>query len=132
MSSSQQKQQKTKKKVKRNIPKGRAYIQSTYNNTIVTLTDVNGNVISWSSSGERGFKGTKKSTPYAAQIVATKAVESAKNVGLQEVIVFVSGVGGGREAAIRALSANGLSITEITDTTPIPHNGCRPKKARRL
>ena len=121
-----------KKKVKRHTPKGMAYIRSTYNNTIVTLTDINGNVISWSSSGEKGFRGAKKSTPYAAQIVATEAVTRAQGSGLSEVSVFVKGVGGGREAAVRALAAAGLSVNEITDRTPIPHNGCRPRKSRRM
>lgn len=122
----------TKKKVKRHIAKGKAYIQSSYNNTIVTLTDLNGNVIGWSSSGERGFKGAKKSTPYAAQLVAQTALERVKQTGLSEVEVFVKGVGGGRESAVRALASSGLSISTITDTTPIPHNGCRPRKARRM
>lgn len=123
---------KSKKKAKRHTPKGMAYVNSSYNNTIVTLTDLNGNVISWSSSGERGFKGAKKSTPYAAQIVASEALARAQSSGLSEVSVFVKGIGGGREAAVRALAAGGLSILEITDTTPIPHNGCRPRKARRM
>lgn len=125
-------QQSKKKKVKRHITRGKAYIQSSYNNTIVTLTDLNGNVIGWSSSGERGFKGAKKSTPYAAQIVAQQAIDKTKHVGLSEVEVFIKGVGGGRESAVRALAGAGLAITTITDTTPIPHNGCRAKKARRM
>ena len=111
---------------------GVAHVKATYNNTIVTLTDLTGNVISWASAGMAGFKGPKKSTPYAAQIIARIAVEKAKEFGLQEVSVFVKGVGTGRESAIRALNANGLIVSSIKDVTPIPHNGCRPKKPRRV
>jgi small subunit ribosomal protein S11 len=104
----------------------------TYNNTIVTLTDQTGGVLAWSSAGLNGFKGPKKATPYAAGIIVKNAVEKAKEYGLQEVDVFIKGVGAGREASVRALHANGLSVTSIKDITPIPHNGCRPKKVRRV
>lgn len=124
--------QSKKKKILRYVPRGRAYIQATYNNTIITLTDERGNVIAWSSAGKTGFRGPKKSTPYAASIIAKDAVEKAKNFGLKDVDVFVKGVGAGREAAIRALHANGLEILSIKDVTPIPHNGCRPPKPRRI
>ncbi len=124
--------QTTKKKVKRSIYSGRVYIQSTFNNSIVTVTDDAGNVISWASSGTLGFKGTKKSTPYAAQMTSTSAIEKAKYFGLKKVQVFVSGVGAGRESAVRALSNCGLDIDSIKDMTPIPHNGCRAKKSRRI
>lgn len=123
---------KSKKKVKKNVKKGQAHIQATYNNTIVSLTDAQGNVLSWSSAGMNGFKGPKKATPYAAGIIVRSAVEKTKDFGLQEVDVFVKGVGAGREAAVRALHANGLTISSIKDMTPIPHNGCRPKKTRRV
>lgn len=124
---------KSKKgKVLRFIPHGRAYVQATYNNTIVTLTDDRGNVISWSTAGKVGFKGPKKSTPFAASIITRDAVEKAKNFGLKDVDVFVKGVGAGREAAVRALHANGLEVLSIKDITPIPHNGCRPPKPRRV
>ena len=121
-----------KKKIAQKVPVGVAHVKATYNNTIVTLTDLTGNVISWASAGMAGFKGPKKSTPYAAQIIARIAVEKAKEMGLTEVSVFVKGVGTGRESAIRALNANGLIISSIKDVTPIPHNGCRPKKPRRV
>lgn len=121
-----------KKKVDKKVVVGIAHIKATYNNTIVTLTDQSGNVLSWASAGLAGFKGPKKSTPYAAQIIARIAVEKAKEYGLQEVSVFVKGVGTGRESAIRALNANGLIVSSIKDVTPIPHNGCRPKKPRRV
>ncbi|MDO8592882.1 MAG: 30S ribosomal protein S11 [bacterium] len=114
------------------IPVGIAHVKATYNNTIVALADLSGNVLSWASAGLAGFKGPKKSTPYAAQIITRIAVEKAKEFGLQEVSVFVKGVGTGRESAIRALNANGLIVTSIKDVTPIPHNGCRPKKPRRV
>jgi small subunit ribosomal protein S11 len=124
---------KKKKKVARIVRVGRAYIQATYNNTMITLTDPNGDVISWASAGLAGFKGAKKATPYAAQIITRIAAQKAKEeYGLQEVSVFVSGVGTGREAAIRALNANGLEVNAIKDMTPVPHNGCRPKKPRRV
>jgi len=125
------------KKVKKNaaarqVSSGRAYVKSTYNNTIVTLTDQNGNVLSWSSAGQCGFKGPKKSTPYAASIIVKDVCEKVKKYGLKEVAVFVRGIGGGREAAIRALNANGLMVNTIKDITPIPHNGCRPPRPRRV
>jgi len=124
---------KKKKKTAKIVKIGRAYIQATYNNTMITLTDTNGDVISWASAGLAGFKGAKKATPYAAQIITKIAAQKAKEeYGLQEVSVFVSGVGTGREAAIRALNANGLDVTAIKDVTPVPHNGCRPKKPRRV
>ena len=121
-----------KKKVKKNIEKGQAHIQSSFNNTIVTLTDVEGNALGWSSAGELGFKGSRKSTPYAAQTAAGEADKRAMEHGLKTVDVFVKGPGSGREAAIRALQAAGLEITSIKDVTPIPHNGCRPPKRRRV
>jgi small subunit ribosomal protein S11 len=124
---------KRKKKAAKTVKSGRAYIKATYNNTIVTLTDLTGNVLSWASAGIAGFKGAKKSTPYAAQIITKIAVTSAREeFGLEEVNVFVKGVGTGRESAVRALNANGLNITAIKDITPVPHNGCRPKKPRRV
>ncbi len=124
---------KKKKKTAKVVKTGRAYIQATYNNTMVTLTDNHGDVIAWASAGLAGFKGAKKATPYAAQIITKIATQKAKEeYGLQEVSVFVSGVGTGREAAIRALNANGLEVSSIKDTTPVPHNGCRPKKPRRV
>jgi len=123
---------KRKKKVERKVTIGKAFINSTYNNTIVTLTDESGNVISWANAGLAGFKGPKKSTPYAAQIITRIAVAKAKDCGLSEVSVFIKGVGTGRESAVRALNANGLNITFIKDITPIPHNGCRPRKPRRV
>lgn len=121
-----------KKRVKKNIEKGQAHIRSTFNNTIVTLTDVAGNALAWSSAGELGFKGSRKSTPYAAQSAATEAAKRAMEHGLKTVDVFVKGPGSGREAAIRALSACGLEVTSIKDVTPVPHNGCRPPKRRRV
>jgi small subunit ribosomal protein S11 len=111
---------------------GHAYVQSTFNNTIVTLTDPEGNVLSWGSSGTVGFKGSRKGTPYAAQLAAQDAVKKAATYGLRQVDVFVKGPGSGREAAIRALQASGLTISSIKDVTPIPHNGCRPPKRRRV
>lgn len=123
---------KGKKKTFRQVSHGRAYIKATYNNTIVTLTDENGNVIASASAGQNGFKGPKKATPYAAGVIVKNAAEKAKPYGLTEVSVFVKGVGKGREAAIRALNANGLNVTTIRDLTPIPHNGCRPPKVRRV
>ena len=121
-----------KKREKKNIERGQAHIQSTFNNTIITLTDVNGNVIAWSSAGSLGFKGSRKSTPFAAQMAAEEAAKDAMDHGLKNVQVFVKGPGSGREAAIRALQAAGLEISMITDVTPIPHNGCRPPKRRRV
>ncbi len=114
------------------IPVGKAYIYSTFNNTVVTLTDPNGNAISWASAGVAGFKGSRKSTPFAAQMAAEMAVRKATEHGLRQVEVFVRGTGSGREAAIRSLQGAGLVITSIRDVTPIPHNGCRPPKRRRV
>jgi len=124
--------EKKRKKSKRQVFKGRASIQCTYNNTIVSLTDANGAVLGWSSSGHLGFKGAKKSTPYAATQVVGDVTEKVKKYGLQEVEVFVKGVGSGREAAIRALANNGFNLISIKDLTPIPHNGCRPRRPRRI
>jgi small subunit ribosomal protein S11 len=127
------KRKSKKKQLDRKVPSGRAYIKSTYNNTIITLTDANGNVLSWASAGIAGFKGPKKATPYAAQVITRIAVERAREAyKLEEVAVFVRGVGTGREAAVRALNANGLHITALKDITPVPHNGCRAKKPRRV
>ncbi len=123
---------KKKKGLEKRVTSGKAFINSTYNNTIITLTDNTGNVLSWANAGLAGFKGPKKSTPYAAQIITRIAVEKAKEYGLNEVKVFVKGVGTGRESAVRALNANGLNITYIKDITPLPHNGCRSRKPRRV
>jgi len=122
----------TKRRVKKNIERGQAHIQSSFNNTIVTLTDSEGNAISWASAGGLGFRGSRKSTPYAAQMAAETATKAATIHGLKTVEVFVKGPGSGREAAIRALAANGLEVTSIKDVTPVPHNGCRPPKRRRV
>ncbi len=121
-----------KKKVKKNVQSGIAHIQSTFNNTIVTITDVSGNVVSWSSAGVRGFKGSRKSTPFAAQLAAEDAAKKAMDHGMRSISVFVNGPGSGRESALRALQAAGFKITLIRDVTPIPHNGCRPPKRRRV
>lgn len=121
-----------KKKVKRGISRGVAHIQSTFNNTIVTISDRQGNAISWASAGTVGFKGAKKGTPFAAQSAAESAARSAVDQGLQEVDIYVKGPGSGRETAIRALQSVGLTISKIRDVTPIPHNGCRPPKRRRV
>ena len=129
----QQKKTARKKRVQRkNIVKGQAHIQSTFNNTLVTLTDMDGNALSWSSAGSLGFRGSKKSTPFAAQMAAEEASKAAMEHGLKTVEVYVKGPGSGREAAIRALEAAGLEVTMIKDITPIPHNGCRPPKRRRV
>lgn len=117
---------------RRVVERGMAHIQSTFNNTIVTITDMAGNALSWASAGEMGFRGSRKSTPYAAQMAADKAATAAKEFGLKYVEVFVKGPGSGREAAIRALQAAELNITMIKDVTPVPHNGCRPPKRRRV
>ncbi len=117
---------------RKSIPVGKAYIQSTFNNTIITLTDTQGNVISWGSSGTTGFKGSRKGTPYAAQLAATTAARKAMEQGLRQIEVLIKGPGSGREAAIRSLQSAGLYITSIKDVTPIPHNGCRPPKRRRV
>ncbi len=121
-----------KRRERKNIESGAAHISSTFNNTIVTLTDLQGNAISWASSGEMGFKGSRKSTPFAAQMAAEHAAKLAMDHGLRTVEVYVRGPGSGREAAIRSLAAAGLQITLIKDVTPIPHNGCRPPKRRRV
>ena len=121
-----------KKRVKKNVGHGQAHIQSSFNNTIVTLTDAEGNAISWASAGELGFKGSRKSTPFAAGEVAEKAAKEAMEHGLKSVEVYVKGPGAGREAAIRSLQTAGLEISAIKDVTPIPHNGCRPPKRRRV
>ena len=126
------KDKKAKKKSKKNIQTGIVFIQSTFNNTIITITDVSGNVLSWSSAGARGFKGSRKSTPFAAQVAAGDAAAKAMEHGLKNVTVLVKGPGAGRESALRALSAAGLKISLIRDITPIPHNGCRPPKRRRV
>ena len=120
------------RKERRVIPQGQAHIQASFNNTIVTITDPQGNVISWASAGTAGFKGSRKSTPYAAQIAASQAAKTAQESGMREVDIFVKGPGPGREAAIRSMQATGLIVRSITDVTPIPHNGCRPPKKRRV
>ncbi len=121
----------TSKKVKKSVPHGKAFIQCSFNNTLVTITDLDGQTIAWSSSGSNGFKGSRKSTPYAAQVAAENAVEKAKIHGLEKVDVFVKGVGPGREQAIRGLQAAGANVESITDTTPVAHNGTRSRKPRR-
>lgn len=120
------------KKIKKNVVSGIAHIQTTFNNTIVTITDQNGNVIAWSSAGGLGFKGSRKGTPFAAQMASETAAKKAMEMGLKHVDVYVKGPGSGRETAIRALQASGLEITLIKDVTPVPHNGCRPPKRRRV
>lgn len=121
-----------KRKVRKNIATGIACIQSTFNNTVVTITDVNGNTVAWSSSGARGFKGSRKSTPFAAQLAAEEACRRAMEHGMRSVAVFVKGPGAGRESALRALQTSGVRVTLIRDVTPVPHNGCRPPKRRRV
>ena len=128
----QKKRSRRRRGERKSIPSGRAYIQSTFNNTMVTLTDPEGNVIAWGSSGTAGFKGSRKGTPYAAQLAAHDAARKAMEQGLRQVEVYVKGPGSGREAAIRALQGSGLYITGIRDVTPVPHNGCRPPKRRRV
>ena len=123
---------RTKKKVSKNVVAGVAHIKSTFNNTLVTISDLNGNVISWASAGEMGFRGSRKSTPFAAQMAAETATKAAMDHGMKTVEVYVKGPGAGREAAIRALQATGLEVNSIKDVTPIPHNGCRPPKRRRV
>lgn len=120
------------RRARKNIPYGQAHIHATFNNTIVTMTDQQGNAISWASAGLAGFKGSRKSTPYAAQVSAQRAAEMAMEHGMREVDVFVKGPGPGRELAIRAIASSGLKIRSITDETPVPHNGCRPRKKRRV
>ena len=121
-----------KKKVKKNIQTGVAHIQSPFNNTIITITDVGGNAVAWASAGQQGFKGSRKSTPYAAQMAAEECAKKAQEHGVRTLGVEVKGPGGGRESALRALQAAGMKITMIRDVTPIPHNGCRPPKRRRV
>ena len=128
----QKKRIRVRRRERKSIPSGRAYIQSTFNNTIVTITDPRGNVISWGSSGTARFKGSRKGTPYAAQLAARDAARKAMEHGLRQVEVYIKGPGSGREAAIRSLQSSGLYITGIRDVTPIPHNGCRPPKRRRI
>lgn len=121
-----------KKKVKKNVPVGVAHILATFNNTIVSITDPQGNVLSWSSAGNGGFKGSRKSTPFAAQVAGETAARKAKELGVRTVTVFVKGPGAGRESALRALFSAGLNVSLIKDITPVPHNGCRPRKSRRV
>jgi len=132
MAKSKKKKSRRRKKVKRNIEKGQAHIKSTFNNTIITVTDKEGNVILWHSAGKAGYQGSRKSTPFAAQIAAEEAAEEAKDLGLKSVEIFVKGPGSGRESAIRSIQATGLDVSLIKDITPIPHNGCRPPKRRRV
>jgi len=121
-----------KKKVKRNIPNGVAHVKATFNNTIITITDVNGDVVAWSTSGAKGFKGSRKSTPFAAQVAGEDAARRAMDCGMRSVAVLVNGPGAGRESAVRAIAAAGMKVTLLKDVTPIPHNGCRPPKRRRV
>lgn len=121
-----------KKTSNRKVTQGKMFIQATFNNTIVTITDINGGVISWSSAGSLGFKGARKATPYAAQLASHAALEKAKTYGLESLEVCISGIGAGRESAVRSLTGSGIMVTSIKDITPIPHNGCRPKKVRRV
>lgn len=132
MAKAAKKQVKKKKKVLKQVSHGHAYIQATFNNTIVSVTDQQGNVLGWASAGMVGFKGPKKATPYAAQQIVKKVVENIEGHGVKEVSVFVKGIGGGREGAIRAFNTNGIQVASIKDVTPIPHNGCRPPKRRRV
>ncbi len=127
-----EKKAKGRRRERKSVPRGRAYIQSTFNNTIITMTDPNGNVIAWGSAGSAGFKGSRKSTPFAAGVAAEQTARRAMEHGMRQVDVLVRGPGSGREAAIRSLQAAGLSILSIRDVTPIPHNGCRPPKRRRV
>lgn len=132
VSAKKARQARAKRRERKVVPRGQAHIQSSFNNTIVTLTDPKGNVLSWSSAGANNFKGSRKSSPYAAQITAENASRKAQEHGLRQVEVFVKGPGSGREAAIRSLQASGLQVISISDVTPIPHNGCRPPKRRRV
>ncbi|MEZ4553347.1 MAG: 30S ribosomal protein S11 [Dehalococcoidia bacterium] len=122
---------RTRRRERKSVPRGKAFVSSTFNNTIITLTDPNGNVLAWGSGGTAGFKGSRKSTPYAAQIAAEGAAQRAIEHGLREVEVFVKGPGAGREAAVRALQSSGVRVLSIRDVTPIPHNGCRPRRRPR-
>ncbi|MBF6589015.1 MAG: 30S ribosomal protein S11 [Ktedonobacterales bacterium] len=121
-----------RRRERKSVPRGQAHIKATFNNTIVTITDPNGNVLSWGTAGASNFKGSRKSTPYAAQVTAEGAARRAQEHGVRQIEVFVRGPGAGREAAIRALQATGLQVVSITDVTPMPHNGCRPPKRRRV
>ena len=133
MAEQQQSRSRSRRRERKNVPRGRAYIQSTFNNTIITLTDPQGNTLAWGSAGSSGgTKGSRKSTPFAAQIAGETAARNAMDHGLREVDVYVKGPGSGREAAVRALQASGLALLSIRDVTPIPHNGCRPPKRRRV
>jgi small subunit ribosomal protein S11 len=132
MAKNKKKKSRRRKKVKRNIEKGQAHIKSTFNNTIISITDEEGKVVAWSSAGKVGYQGSRKSTPFAAQLAAENAAEEAKDMGMKEIEIFVKGPGSGRESAIRTLQSAGLNITLIKDITPIPHNGCRPPKRRRI
>jgi small subunit ribosomal protein S11 len=123
---------KGKRRAHVSIPKGRAYIQSSLNNTIVSVTDQNGNVLAWASAGNCGFKGPKKSTPYAAGKVVEKVLEKIEGLGMKEISVFITGIGNGRDSALRSFNSKGLNIISIKETTPVPHNGCRPRRARRI
>jgi small subunit ribosomal protein S11 len=123
---------RTRRRERKNVVAGQAHIQSTFNNTIISITDIEGNVISWGSAGAQGFKGSRKSTPFAAQVTAEATAKKALEHGMRQIEVFVRGPGAGREAAIRSLQATGLEVNAITDVTPIPHNGCRPPKRRRV
>ncbi len=123
---------KGKKRTVRQVPQGRAYIHASFNNTIVTVTDPNGNVLSWSSAGNCGFRGPKKATPYAASVVVKKVAEKVVNYGLRDVHVYVSGIGNGRDGALRALNGNGFNVLSMKEMTPVSHNGCRPRRARRV
>lgn len=127
-----QRRQTQRKKAKKMVPQGQAHIFATFNNTIVTITDLNGNTVSWASAGMAGFKGSRKSTPYAARLAAQSAARVASDNGMQEMDVIVKGPGPGREQAIRSLQASGIKVKSIRDITPVPHNGCRPKKKRRV
>ena len=127
-----QKRKSGKKREKKNVPVGQVHIQATFNNTIVTITDPTGNTVAWASAGSLGFKGSRKGTMYAAQIVADAAAKKASDMGMRQVDVFIKGPGSGRESAIRSLQAAGLEVTMIRDVTPVPHNGCRPPKRRRV
>jgi len=123
---------KLKRRERKVVPEGKVYIQSTFNNTIITITDLKGNVVAWGTPGTAGFKGSRKGTPYAAQLAGQGAAARAKEHGLRQVEVYVRGPGSGREAAIRAIQASGINVTSIQDVTPVPHNGCRPRKRRRV
>jgi small subunit ribosomal protein S11 len=120
------------RRVRRDVPHARAHIKSTFNNTIITITDLNGEVITWASAGTVGFKGSRKSTPYAAQLAARQAARQAMDLGVRDLDIFIKGPGPGREAAVRALQGAGIRVTSISDLTPVPHNGCRPPKKRRI